>query len=75
MTQPISSPPPPDGGPPKKGPLEDLTHGLEFGLTALLGLGAGFWLDKKWGTSPGFLLGGFFLGAVLGMINLARRMK
>lgn len=68
--------PQPSGeGPRKKGPLADLSHGLEFAITALLGLGAGYWLDGKWGTSPLCLLGGFFLGAVLGMVNLARRMR
>jgi F0F1-type ATP synthase assembly protein I len=44
-------------------------------LTALSGLGLGYWLDRKWGTTPLFLLVGFFVGAVLGMVQLARRMK
>jgi F0F1-type ATP synthase assembly protein I len=44
-------------------------------LTALLGLGVGYWADKKFGSSPLWLLVGFFVGAVIGMVNLARRMK
>ena len=35
--------------------------GSSLAITVLLGLGVGYWLDKKWGSSPlCFLIGGAF---------------
>ena len=38
-----------------------LGMGIGLAVTVLMGLGAGYWLDKKLGTSPlFFLIGGLF---------------
>lgn len=53
--------------------LGGLAHGLQFGLTVIGFLFAGYWLDQR-GTLPAPLgtLGGLMLGAVLGMYLLAK---
>jgi F0F1-type ATP synthase assembly protein I len=38
----------------------------------LLGLFAGYWADKKFGTSPWLMLGGIVLGATAGFILFFR---
>ena len=38
----------------------------------MLGVGAGFWLDKKWGTSPWMILLGVFAGFALGFYIIWR---
>ena len=40
-----------------------LSFGLSLALSVALGVGAGSWLDRRFGTSPVFLL----VGAALGM--------
>lgn len=49
-----------------------LAAGTELGLSvALLSLG-GWWLDKRWETSPWLLLTGLAIGAIGGMYRLYR---
>jgi len=46
--------------------------GLELaGATAGLSL-VGYWLDKKFGTTPWFLIAGVFIGIVGGLYNLVK---
>ena len=59
----------------KKQDLGGLYHGLQFALTALLGIGAGYWLDGRYLPSPLGTLGGLFVGSGLGMYFLARSLK
>ena len=42
------------------------TLGMEFAVAEMLGVGLGFWLDKKWGTLPWMLLAGAVLGFAWG---------
>lgn len=65
----------PPGEPPDRRGLASLYHGLQFAVTTLLGLAAGHWLDRRFGTSPFGTLGGLFGGAALGMYYLARALK
>jgi F0F1-type ATP synthase assembly protein I len=62
-------------GPPAKNNREGLFHGLQFGLTILGGLAAGYWVDKEFGCSPAGALLGFFGGAAAGFYSLIRAMK
>ncbi len=48
------------------------TLGLEFAVFEILGGGVGFWLDKKYHSSPWFLLAGVILGFMLGMYRVWR---
>ena len=41
-----------------------------IGAIVLLG-GIGYWLDEWRGTSPSFLLGGLFIGLIVGFYELA----
>lgn len=50
------------------GPYIDL--GMRFALTIILGVFGGMWLDGKIGTTPLFLILGFFLGATAGFWSL-----
>ena len=61
--------------PPKKSDLEGLYHGMQFALTALMGMGVGYWLDHRFLPSPLGTLGGLFVGAAVGMYLLARSFK
>ena len=49
-----------------------LNYGIE--IAAGIGLGAliGFWLDRRFGSSPWFLLGGLLLGCASGMYLLIK---
>lgn len=49
--------------------------GLQFAVCALGGMALGYWLDKRWLPAPLGLLGGLFLGSVLGMYFLAKSSK
>lgn len=51
------------------------TLGLEFAVSEVLGVGIGFWLDKKYGSSPWCLLAGAVAGFMLGMYIVWRRAK
>lgn len=55
------------------GPLSAI--GIYFGVSIALGLFAGFYLDKKLGTTPVFFLVFMFFGIVAGFINLFRLTK
>ncbi|MEW6751746.1 MAG: AtpZ/AtpI family protein [Candidatus Latescibacterota bacterium] len=48
------------------------TLGLQYGITILVCLFVGWWVDGKAGTEPLFLIVGTFLGAVAGFYNLYR---
>jgi F0F1-type ATP synthase assembly protein I len=39
-----------------------LSIGTALAATVLLGVGAGYWVDRRWGTKPVFLLIGGTLG-------------
>ena len=51
------------------------TLGAEFAVSEILGAWFGFWLDKKCGTSPWFLLAGVCVGFVLGFYIILRAAK
>lgn len=59
---------------PKKD-MAGLFHGAQFAMTIILGLGAGYWLDGRFGWYPAATLTGFFAGAAAGMYQLYRAMK
>lgn len=46
------------------------TVGIAFAVAIVLGLTAGWWLDKKLGTAPWFFLGGLMVGIAAGFKNL-----
>lgn len=50
------------------------TVGLEFGLSVLVGLFGGQWLDKKLATSPWLTLIGLAFGTAAGIRSLLRAM-
>ena len=54
----------------RAGPAAASSYTL-IGAIILLG-GIGFALDNWLGTSPGFLLGGLFMGLIVGFVDLAR---
>jgi ATP synthase protein I len=51
------------------------TVGLEFGLSLLLGLFAGRWLDRELGTGPWLALLGFGFGVAAGYRAVYRAAK
>ena len=51
------------------------TLGLEFATAEILGVAFGFWLDKKYNSSPWFLVAGAVVGFMLGMYIVWRRAK
>jgi F0F1-type ATP synthase assembly protein I len=55
--------------------LNGLFHGLNFGITIALGLGAGIWADRRWCTSPWGVVLGFLGGAAIGFYHLVRSEK
>ena len=46
--------------------------GFEIVVPVLLGVGAGWWLDSKFGTEPWLLLVGALVGIGAGMLNFLR---
>lgn len=48
------------------------TLGLEFAAAEILGAGVGWWLDKKWDSSPWMLLIGVGTGFALGLYMIWR---
>ena len=49
-----------------------LTLGWTFALTVGLGTAAGWWSDRRFGTSPWLLLAGMFLGLVAAFFGFVR---
>src|SRR4051812_555972 len=49
---------------------QGISIGIESVVSVLLGLAAGYWLDKKLGTSPWFTLVGIVLGFAAGLRSL-----
>ena len=47
--------------------------GLQFALVILVFTGAGYWIDKRLGSSPWFLLVFVFLGAGGGFYSMVRK--
>ena len=48
--------------------------GIQFAVAIVLFLYAGQWLDRKFGTSPIFLILGVFLGAGAAFYNMYRKL-
>jgi ATP synthase protein I len=48
--------------------------GVEFAVTVVLGLAAGYYLDRWLGTKPWLLMVGVVLGGVLGFYGFLRRL-
>jgi ATP synthase protein I len=46
--------------------------GLQLASGILLGLFAGYWADKKFGTAPWIMLGGIVLGTTAGFVAFFR---
>jgi F0F1-type ATP synthase assembly protein I len=49
--------------------------GLEFGLSVVLCVLLGLWLDGKWDTSPWMMLLGLALGLAAGFTSLLRNLR
>jgi len=49
--------------------------GFQLGLTVLLGALAGYYLDKRWGTSPWLLLVGTLAGTAAGFYEIVRALN
>lgn len=49
-----------------------LTIGTTFAASVLLGVGLGYWLDRKWGTSPWLLLVGSGIGLFAGFYQFSK---
>ena len=46
--------------------------GFSLLVTTLIGVLAGYWIDKQFGTLPVFVLVGFFVGAGSGTVVIAK---
>jgi ATP synthase protein I len=46
-----------------------LSIGTALAATVLLGVGAGYWVDRRWGTQPVFLLIGGTLGVATALLQ------
>jgi len=64
----------------REGALSSVTQGngaaalgMTYGATILLFVGAGWWLDDHFGTSPWLLIAGSLLGATGGFISLVKK--
>jgi ATP synthase protein I len=51
------------------------TIGLAFVFALMIGFGAGFWIDGRFGTKPWFSLLGFAVGLAAGILNVVRTMQ
>lgn len=49
-----------------------LSVGWELASFSLLGVGLGYWLDKRFGSSPWGTLAGALFGIVIGLYRLIR---
>lgn len=61
-----------DGGP---NPLSLMSLGVELGLVTGLFVFCGWWLDKRWGTTPALTLTGLFVAMTGGTYKLWRAGK
>ena len=50
--------------------MHGVSIGIEFSLSVLVGLGAGYWLDKKLGTAPWLMFVGMAFGFTAGLRSL-----
>lgn len=51
---------------------EITTLGTEFALSEVLGALGGWWIDKKLGTLPWCLIGGVFVGFIVGLYRIVQ---
>ena len=65
----------PSKKPRKRSDLGGLYHGLQFAVTTMVGLAAGYWLDQHYLPAPLGTLGGLLGGSIMGMYILARTVK
>lgn len=49
--------------------------GIELGLSVMIGLIGGQWLDKYFGTTPWLLLLGLLFGMAAGVLSMLRALK
>ena len=52
-----------------------LTMGTSLAVTLLLAIGAGYWIDKRFGTAPAFVLVGAAFGLLAVFYHLYRAYK
>ena len=55
--------------------LEITTLGMEFALAEIAGAGVGYWLDKKFYTTPWLLLAGVACGFIVGFYRIWQESK
>jgi F0F1-type ATP synthase assembly protein I len=55
-----------------RGAAPYLGIGMNLALTLLLGLGIGYWVDRKLGTAPAFFLGGGVVGLAAALYGFFR---
>ena len=55
--------------------MRHATAGIEFGVTFLLCLGLGLWLDMVYGTIPGWLVNGGIVGFAIAMYRLLQHAR
>jgi F0F1-type ATP synthase assembly protein I len=72
MPDPSPSPPNPPPGKPPRRDLAGLYAGFQFGLTVAAALAAGYWVDRRFHSSPWGVIVGFLGGAAAGLYHLAR---
>ena len=63
-----------DGPSRSPSPMRLVGLGMEFAVTVVLGLAAGYYLDRWLGTKPWLLMVGVVLGGVLGLYGFLRRL-
>jgi len=49
--------------------------GVSFAVTILVGVYAGVWADRHWGTDPWGVVVGAVVGSVFGFYNLVKEFK
>lgn len=49
-----------------------ISIGIEIVVSVLIGLGGGYWLDKKFGTAPWLMILGIVLGFAAGIRSMLR---
>lgn len=69
----MSTPVRPGDEPPRGSPWAYLGLGFELVVPIAIGVGVGFWLDRRWGTEPWLVLAGALTGIAAGFLNFFRR--